>query len=316
MQLIAREAIGGHRRFVRAAAFSPDGARFATGDRGGDVIVRGRSAPEIRVGGADIRALAWTPCGEHLVVLDYPYVRVRRADDLSEVAAERRGGTALGIGGDGTYAAVLGETSAQIVGLPGLVDRGWCSVYRSGYEYFSASAFGVDPRGGYIAISDDGGSTEAAMAPPLDHGIPQTTLFDVDSREAIARIEAGEYVHTLIFDPWRDRLVVGAHGGLVDIWRRDGSEMLHRFHPYPDKAHWAVAVTPLGILTVRGSGDVPPATLDLWHPETFELLASAEVPRRFPPRLIVASPDGRTLLTEENLGSNDYGVRVWTVDGA
>lgn len=213
----------------------------------------------------------------------------------------------IGIGGDGTWLAELGEDGVSIAELPDLRHRQSHYVRRGDFECFSTGALGVDPSGPLVAVADDGGRDETEMALILDQGTPQVTLIDTGSGERVV-IEVGEYVHTLVFDRWRDRLLTATYTD-VGVWTRDGRP-LARFAPYLDRYPQAVVVTPDAIVTTPA---VPVSSVELWHPETFEPLGRVDGPDSARYGWLAAAPDGQTLLTSEYAEGGGYGIRVWDV---
>jgi WD40 repeat protein len=325
MSVTPGQAIGGHRDWVSAVAFSPRGDQFVAGNRGGGLAVYRRTdsglfemGPAIVVppfsesSRPRIVSVAWTPGGEYIAVSEGGNLRLRRPDDLSEVTSRFGGLRAVGIGGSGAWLAELGQAGVSTANLPDLSPRGWShSVYRGSFEYFSAKALGVDPTGPLVAVADDGGQDETAMAAITDRGTPQVSLINVDSGER-AVIETGEHVHALVFDQWRDRLITGTYTD-IGFWTPDGGP-LARFTPYPDQYPDAVVVTPNAIVTTPGRSG---RSIELWHPETFDLLGRVDGPASVRYGWVAAAPGGQTLLTSEYVqgrskGKN-YGIRVWDV---
>lgn len=335
MRLVAGEVVAGHRSWITSVAFSPDGDGFVAGDHSGGLVVRERRgraghsgfevtakvqvAPYGRYSRPAIRSVAWSPDGGYVAVEEGGNLRLRRSVDLAAIASESSGGTAIGIGGNGAWLALLGYRSVRVFELPGLTLRAVHLISpRDEYEYFDVKALGVAPRGPLVAVSDDGGSDETAMGMRLRGGAPQVTLIDVDRGEPVAVIESSRYVNTLVFDPWRACLYSVTFED-IGVWQQDG-QLLRRIPLYPRDGSsggpGTCVATPSGIVTTGTVDGNRRATLDLWEPHGFELSASTQVPTGFPPNWIAAAPDGRTLLTPESIDRNNFGVRVWTVDDA
>src|SRR5215213_2480907 len=109
MRIVPGEAVGGHGRWIKPPAFSPDGARIVSGDHEGWLIVRERrgegagtrfeTVARVRVPAAgpysqpQVRAVAWPPPGDLVAVHEYGAIRLRRPDDLAEVRALPHVGT-------------------------------------------------------------------------------------------------------------------------------------------------------------------------------------------------------------------------------
>ncbi len=144
----------------------------------------------------------------------------------------------------------------------------------------------------------------------LGHGTPQITLFDVSRREQVAVIEQGHFVRRLAFDPWRGRILTVAYQEM-GVWLPNG-EPVRRFHPYEGVSVRAFALTERWLVTVP---DTPPRStqLDLWDAQTLQHLTRVPLPPGISTEWIVASPDGRTLLTPEIPEDGDFGIRVWAI---
>lgn len=336
MQLIPGQVLGGHNSHVRPPFFSPDGARFAAGDRTGGLIVFERNGAESEAGfaaAAQIQTqshgrfslstvgtgVAWSPCGALLASNEGDGLRTRRPHDLSEV------GVATGFpfgpivfGGGGNWLAVLGDGAVVIVDFPTLERRGYHFLERGGFEYFHTLGMAADPAGSLIAVGCDGGRDETAMGALLDSGTPQVSLLDAERGAIVGAIEQGDQVDQLAFDSWRGQILTAAYDE-IRFWLQNG-ELVRRFRPYEnlsippyDKlsikpynelAISAFAVTERWLVT---SPDTPVgrACLELWDAVTLDLLTTAPIPGGLRPDWIVASPDGQTFLTP--------GIRVWTV---
>ncbi|HEU4451658.1 MAG TPA: hypothetical protein VFR81_01320 [Longimicrobium sp.] len=326
MRIVPGEAVGGHGRWIKPPAFSPDGARLVSGDHEGWLIVRERdgsrfeTAARVRVPPAgpyshpQVRSVAWPAApGELIAAHEYGSIRVRRADDLAEVHALPYVGTGeIAAGGGGRWLAALSDASVNVVGFPELDQRGYHALYRGDFEHFRVHELAADPAGPLLAVSDDGGHDETAMAMVLRSGEPQVTLLDAERGAIVGAIARGEHVSQLAWDRWRSRWIAATFGREVGAWSAAG-EPASRFRPYEGTHVRALAVAERWMATTA-SHAYNHATLDLWEPDTFAHLASVSLPRAVPAEWIVASPDGRLLLTPGLPAGGDFAIAVWSVE--
>jgi len=312
---------GGHTALIERASFSPDGERFVAGDGNGGLIVRtrgGEITAKIRVPPAgaysspQVRAVAWSPDGSRIAVHEYGGVRLRRPADLAEEAeAKSIGSGPIAFGGGGRWLALLSSgASLYVRGVPAFDDRGFHTLSRGSYEYFSADTLAADPQGSLVAAGDDGGSDETAMGATTARGEPQVTLIDADRRTQIGAIERGHPIFGLEFDPWRGRLLTVLHGD-VGAWSRTG-QAIARFAPYPKSYARSLAISERWIATAPSTDDR--ARIDFFAPDTYARLATVDLPGPFAPRWIAASADGRVFVTPELPRNRDFAVRIWTVE--
>jgi WD40 repeat protein len=321
MRVTPRPVSGGHTAFIERASFSPDGERFVAGDgngglivrtRGGEITAKLRVPPAGRYSKPQVRAVAWSPDGSRIAVHEYGGVRLRRPADLAEEAQEKSiGNGPLAFGGGGRWLALLSSgASLYVRGVPAFDDLGFHTLSRGSFEYFSADMLAADPHGPLIAVGDDGGSNETAMGATTARGEPQVTLIDADRRVQVGAIERGHPTFGLEFDPWRGRLLAVLHLD-VGAWSRTG-EAIARFAPYPNAYARSVAISERWIATVPSTGDR--ARIDFFDPQTYERLATVDLPGPFAPSWIAASADGRTFVTPELPQNRDFAVRIWTVE--
>jgi WD40 repeat protein len=324
MKISPGQVVSGHASSVQPPAFSPDGMQFVAGDRAGGLIIWDRSGteagapftvavkmPDLSSPGSkrgEVFGVVWPPSGSLIASLERGGLRMRHSVDLSE--AEYVGKGPLALGGDGAWLAVLGERWATLFDFPTLERRRLQSFSRGGFEYFWVKALAADPHGACLAVSDDGGKDETAMGAALDRGTPQVTLFDVERSAVVGAIEQGHYVNQLAFDPWRGWIITSIYHEM-GVWRPDGA-LVRRFHPYEGVSVHSFAVTERWIAT-SPEFQLKPARLDLWDPTTFQQLATAPLPSGYMASWIVASPDGRTVLTPDYPARDDFGIRVWSV---
>jgi WD40 repeat protein len=321
MRVTPRPVSGGHTALIERASFSPDGERFVAGDGNGGLIVRtrgGEITAKIRVphagasSNSQVRAVAWSPDGSRIAVHEYGGVRLRRPADLAEEAEEKSIGTGpIAFGGGGRWLALLSSgASLSVRGVPAFDDLGSHFLSRGSFQYFSADELAADPHGSLIAVGDDGGCDETAMGATTARGEPQVTLIDADRRAQIGAIERGHPIFGLEFDPWRGRVLTVLHGD-IGAWSRTG-EAIARFAPYPNSYARSLAVSERWIATAPTTEDR--ARIDFFAPDTYERLATVELPGPFAPRWIAASADGGAFVTPELPRNRDFAVRIWTVE--
>ena len=312
MRVTAGFVSGGHTALIERASFSPDGERFVAGDGNGDLIVRtrgGEITAKLRVPPAgkyskpQVRAVAWSPDGSRIAVHEYGGARLRRPADLAEEAEAKSIGTGpLAFGGGGRWLALLSGASLYVRGVPAFDDLGFHSLSRGSFEYFTADTLAADPQGSLIAAGDDGGCDETAMGARTAQGEPQVTLIDAERRAQIGAIERGRPIFGLEFDPWRGRLLTVLHGD-VGVWSRTG-EPIARFAPYPNSYARSLAISERWIATVPTTGDR--ARIDFFDPQTYQRLATVDLPGPFAPAWIAASPDGSAFVTPELPNNRDF----------
>lgn len=329
MRIVQGEAAGGHGRGIEAPAFSPDGARIVSGDRQGWLIVRERrgegagtrfeTVARVRVPAAgqfsrpEVRSVTWPSVpGDLIAAHERASIRVRRADDLAEVRALQVGTGPIAVGGGGRWLAALGDAWVYVVGFPDLDQRGYHALYRGDFEYFHVHELAADPAGSLLAVSDDGGRDETAMAMVLRSGEPQVTLLDAERGAVAGAIEEGKHVSQLAWDRWRSRWIAATFGREVNAWSAAG-EPAGRFRPYENTYVRTLAVAERWIATAASHAHNH-ATFDLWEPETFAHLASVRFAVGYAPGWIVPSPDGRIFLTPAIPGDRDPLIRVWSVE--
>jgi WD40 repeat protein len=311
---------GGHNDLIERASFAPDGERFVAGDlsgglmvrtRGGEITAKLRVPPAGQYSKPQVRAVAWSPDGSRIAVNEYGGVRLRRPADLLEEAEAKSIGTGpLAFGGGGRWLAVLAQSSVYVRGIPAFDALGLHVLSRGTFEYFTADTLAADPHGSLIAAGDDGGCDETAMGARTAQGEPQVTLIDAERGIPIGAIERGHPVFGLAFDPWRGRLLCVLHRD-VGAWSRTG-EAIARFAPYPNAYARGLAVSERWIATAPDTGDR--ARIDFFDPETYERLATVDLPGPISPSWIAASPDGRTFVTPEIPKNRDFAVRIWIVE--
>lgn len=307
MRIVPGPVSGGHRSPPHRPAFSPDGERFVAGDLQGGLIVHARAGGILAQTQAPsrIHAVAWSPDGSRIAAAEDGGVRLRRPADLSvEADLKSPGKRGIAFGGGGRRLAVLGDASVRLTGVPGAENLGLHLLGpRGDYEYFHARTLATDPDGDLIAAGDDGGRNETAMGAVLGSGVPQVTLLP-----STLAIETGAIARQIEFDRRRGVLWVSTYGD-VAVWSTAGT-LVRRFKPYPRTYVLTMAMAEPWIATVP---NVPPYSLDFWHPETLAPLASVAVPN-YCPGWLTASPDGRTLLLPGVAAKDDFGVRIWSVE--
>lgn len=290
-------------------AFSPDGTRLVTADQAGGLQLWERKSTSAGSQFAlvtqtqpsatkrqDVLGILWPPSGALLPILETGGLSLRRSEDLAEAGGEvaHPGKGPMALGGGGSWLAVQGESWVTLVDFPPLQQRRLQNFSRGGFEYFRLLALAADPNGPLLAVSDSGGQDETAMGAVLDSGTPQVTLFDVERNAVAAVVEQGHYVHQLAFDPWRGRLLTAYYHGM-GVWLSTGEEQ-QRFHPYEGVSVRAFTVTERWIVTTP-EYQIQPLRLDFWDAATYHHLATSTLSSKFVINWIVASPDGRTLLT-------------------
>ncbi len=327
VRLVSTQVIGAHADFPREPAFSPDGSRFVTGDQAGWLVVRARraddpthfeevarvqtpSGPHSR---PDVHSIAF-PTNELVVSSEWGALRVRRASDLQEVAVAENLGKDVASGGGGTWLGVLSEGTVRVLEMPSLKRRSISAFCRGDFEYFKVGPFAVDPQGTLFAVADDGGSDETVMAQRLRSGEPQITIVDSSKKATrVAVIEQGNLTCTLVFDPWRSRIITAMYAGDVGLWSYDG-RLEQRFRPYGNTTVRVVVPTKHWLLMMP-DGSMGNFFLDVWDPVSLERVASVALPKECRPQWIHASPDGRTLLTFEYVPGGTFAIRIWAIEG-
>lgn len=302
--------VPGHRAVITPPVFAPDGVRFVAGDERGVLIVHERrgatwvEAARAKAPAA-VRGVAWSPDGRRIAMHDRLGIRLRAAADLTEEAsAPHVGDGPIAFGANGAWLAALGRGSLQILAVPSLARRSLVMVS-------DGQALAADPKGN-IAVVVDGGATEETAMGAIAAREPATiVVFEVESGKRVTIVPEGP-VRGLVQDRVRGHLIANSFGRAVTTWTSSG-ELVRTFEPY-DVPVRALDVTDRWLIMIpdRPHGE---ATLDLWSRDSLERRASVAIPGGFAPDWVVASPDGRTLLTRELPVGDEFGIRVWRVDG-
>ena len=223
-------------------------------------------------------------------------------------------GRDIAAGGGGTWLGVMSGSSVWVLEIPSLKRRSLNSFTRGDFESFSIGPFAVDPQGPLFAVADDGGSDETVMAQRLRSGEPQITIVDSTKKGTkVAAIEQGSHTCTLVFDPWRSRIVTAMYSGEVGLWSYDGTQQ-HRWRPYGETTVRVVVATKRWLLMMP-DGSMGNFRLDFWDPVSLELVASTPLPKECRPQWICASPDGNTVLTFEYVPGGTFAIRIWAIEG-
>jgi hypothetical protein len=315
VSLVAGPVATGHRGPIIQPAFAPDSKRFVACDAKGLLAIHERHGSEFRISTrctiepARVSSrgkeggIAWSPGGGRIAVHELRGVRVRDARDLSELALANVGDSTLAFGGDGAWLAVLGARGLTILAMPELAPY---HMELAG----SGDAMAVDPLGD-IAVFVDGGATDETAMGAITHSEPTEIVVLRVGTRTVTRISPEGPVRGVVFDPWRQRVIAYRFGGEIDVWTLDGA-LERRFAP-SSRGVCALAVTErwLVIIPEREIGE---AVLELWTLDGTERVASAPIPGGLAPSWVVASPDGRMLLTRELPVRGEFGIRTWTID--
>lgn len=304
--LEAGPVVLGHRAVVTSPAFAPDGRRFVAGDEQGALLIhecRGTTWVEAARSKAQaVLGVAWSPDGAHIAVQDRLGLGLRGPGDLAvHTSAPRTGNGPLAFGANGAWVAALGPGGLQLHAVPSLAVRSMELVS-------NGEALAADPTG-QLAVVVDGGATEETAMGAITGREPATiVVFEVEGRKR-RTIDPGGPVRGMVHA--HGHLVANLFGRGVSIWAASG-ELVRTFEPY-DCAVRALAVTERWLVMIP---DRPPreATLDVWSRDTFECRASVAIPGGFAPDWVVASPDGRLLLTRELPVRGEFGIRTWHLD--
>lgn len=299
----------GHRAFIGAVAFSPDGGRLVSGDDDGLLLVHdcasGRELARVETGQSPRRGiggLAWSPDGRSVASCEGTTLRLRDAQTWM-VLAERAStvGTALAWGPRGAWLAITDSRGVNVVSGDTLADL---ARFRTEGDVVGAA---VDPVLGRIAIIDGGATEETAMGAITSVGTPTVRLHTFGKDAPEGELWRGERVSTLTFDhSSRAFLVATAAGGLA--WWSGGTSGL----PAPRTPLRAMAVTERCVV-VAPDAPVSEAQLELLDRDTFTRVATSSVPGGLAPSWILASPDGGWLATPGRPVEGRFGVRLWSV---
>jgi hypothetical protein len=164
----------------------------------------------------------------------------------------------------------------------------------------TAKAVAVDTASARVAVADDGGVEETAMAMPTRRGTPGTIVGAVDGSGSRVTLLRGEYVNALAFDRWRGALMAATIGGAL-LWWTAGETPSRMRQPFNDSSVRVLALTERWLVLApdRCAGE---ATLELYDAERFVHVASVPVPSGLSPNWIAVSPNGRALATPEPPG--------------
>jgi len=318
-EILSSLAYGRFTYLVTRPAWSPDSRRFVAGDLAGNLCVfeqrDGRyvasvirpDPPSKAYAGPQVFGVAW-PAPNHIVSVERANTYQRRSGDLSESAvAPYVGRDSIESGGDGAWVVVPGESSANVLDVPGLAKRMYTSIGHHDFSGPRITAFAGAPRCTLFAACSDGGSEETAMGMPTDRGRPRIDIVDVATRKTIASIP--ELARALAFDPWRKQLLVAAYGSKdVQCFDYDGT-LVRSFEAHASGVR-SMAVTERWIIT----GSDSDGTLALWDPDSLQQVASVALEKRMSTDWIVPSPDGLRFLTQAVPHDKHFPLQVWRID--
>jgi hypothetical protein len=276
-----------HAAAVRAVAFSPDGARLATGSRDGCVLIAevatGREIARLRHQ-AGVFGVAFCPGGTRVVAASSDKALLwdlRTNLQLRWFAHDDRV-WAVAFSPDGTRVATASHDHSA---------RVWDAS--SGQEL---ARFVHDAPVAGVAFSPDG----AHVATASDDKTACT--WDVLTGDRLARVAHEGAVGDVVFSPNGDKLATAGSDGTARIWNpANGVKVTEVTHDGPVNG---VAYSPTGTRLATASYD---HTARVWNP-----IRGTEL-KRLPHDgrvwAVAFSPDGRMLAT----ASHDRVARIWSV---
>jgi WD40 repeat protein len=333
---------------VRAVAFSPDGARVATGCGDGSARVfdakTGQELARLNHDGP-VRAVAFSPDGTRVAtgahdgsarVLDAGAGQeLARLDHVGPVRAVAFSpdGTRVATGcGDGSARVFDAKTGQELARLnhDGPV---WTLAFSpdgtrvaTGGGYESARMFDAET-GRELARLDHDGERVEAVAFSLDGtrvatgcGDGAARVFDAGAGQELARLDHVGPVWAVAFSPDGTRVATGAHDGSARVLEaRTGQELARLDHGGPV---WAVAFSPDGTRVATGAHD---SSARVFDSETG--LELARLDHDGPVEAVAFSPDGTLVASAcgdgsarvfdagagQELARLDHGGPVWAV---
>lgn len=283
---------------IFAAAFTPDGAEFVTGELGGCVRCWSARDGQMRwagqAGNTRIHSLAISPDGTTLAVASGD--RVIRLWDRA-MGCQRRSLTGHG---DQVYAVAFHPQGRQLASVSGDatvrlwdVETGACiQVFdqlagdRQRHQLFSLG-FNLD---GSLLFSGDRDGT--------------LKIWDISTRQLQASLAGHtDQIYSVAIHPQGQMLATSSADGTVNLWDIAQKQMLRSLKGHGDQV-LAVRFSPDGALLASSGSD---ATICFWDVQTGQLIHALSHSHWV--RAIAFSPDGRTLIS----GYGDYTIKLWDV---
>ncbi|WP_115384530.1 WD40 repeat domain-containing protein [Jannaschia formosa] len=279
---------------VLSVAFSPDGARLATGSWDATArlwgTVTGAPLATLKGNNAGVLSVAFSPDGARLAT--------GSADGTARLwdAATGEPLTAMEGHGDWVRSVAFSPDGARLAtGSDDRTVRLWDPV--TGEQLATLRGHGGAVRS--VAFSSNG----ARLATGSMDGTAR--LWDAATGEPLATLRGHEgTVYSVAFSPDGARLATGSEDGIARLWDPARGEPLATLEGHGSFV-FSVAFSPDGTRLATGADD---GTARLWDAATGELLATLEGHGRLV-NSVAFSPDGTRLAT----GADDRTARLWDV---
>ena len=291
----------GHTTAVNAVAFSPDGARIATGSDDNTAIVwdagTGEQAHLLAEHSGAVNAVFFSPSGNTTWTgsSDAKVIIWNTSGESTWTGEYPRAVSSVALSPDGTK--MLVGTGTSLLAIPPRP-----SVYLYDLEQGGQPIHVLGPEG------NDGFYTSVAYSPTQDKVLTSlagvwsghSRIWDAESGDLLFSLDVGR-VTSAVFSPDGTQALTGS-GSAANLWDVETGELVREFRGHGG-AVTSVAFSPDGTVALTGSAD---RTARLWDVATGEhlLTFSGHIEAV---NAVAFSPDGSTVLT----GSEDETARLW-----
>ncbi len=282
----------GHTRQVYSVAFSPVGQVFASASEDKSIRVwdinTGKQIALLRINSGHIRAIAFSPDGEHLVSADNTDNAVKLWD-LTTAKVEK-----IFKGHTGPVHSITFSTDGRTIASSGLEVILWdvASGKATKKIHWGSQA---------LAYSNDGGTLAFATTDP---GRPWIEIWDIKKGQLVQSLNSTHVslIMSLAFSPDGKFVATGSADKKIELWDIATGRSLKMLTGHANYVS-SLVFSPDSKTLFSGSGD---RTIKLWDITSGELKSTLQGHSDHVLSIAV-SPDGKTLVS----GSADKSVRLW-----